>query len=164
MQAIVVVDQNWGIGFCGHLLFDLPKDLQNFKRLTVGKTVVYGSKTLASFPGGKPLKDRTNVIMSRNPDLVVPGATVVHSIDELKATVDINSDDVFLIGGAKLYEQLLPLCSHAIVTKVFALATAIDSQFPNLDFHPDWFAHDDGINHEDNGYTCRIVYYQKTTD
>ncbi len=160
MQAIVAVDSNWSIGFCDQLLFDLPKDRAQFKRLTTPGTLIYGSKTLKSFPGSKPLPGRKNIILSHNQDLVVPGATVVHSIDELKKTVDLSADDVFLIGGESVYRQLLPLCSHVIVTKVFACADAATATFPNLDFHPDWFSHDDNLNYEDNGYTCRTIYYQ----
>lgn len=160
MQAIVAVDSNWSIGFCGHLLFDLPKDRAQFKRLTMSGTLIYGSKTLESFPGGQPLPGRKNIILSRNRNLTVPGATVVHSIDELKSVVDLTSSNVYLIGGAKVYQQLLPYCSHVVVTKVFATANAADAQFPNLDFHPDWFSHDDSLNYEDNGFTCRTIYYQ----
>lgn len=162
MKAIVAVDSNWGIGFCGHLLFNLPKDMKHFRDTTIGKTIIYGTKTLKSLPDGKPLKNRTNIIMSRNPDLEVPGATVVHDIKELKAAVDINSEDVYVIGGEQIYKLLLPYCSHVVVTKVFTTAPAITAQFPiNLDFAPDWFSHDDGINHQDGGYTCRIVHYQR---
>ena len=124
MQAIVAVDSNWSIGFCGHLLFDLPKDRAQFKRLTMSGTLIYGSKTLESFPGGQPLPGRKNIILSRNRNLTVPGATVVHSIDELKSVVDLTSSNVYLIGGAKVYQQLLPYCSHVVVTKVFAYAHA----------------------------------------
>lgn len=160
MQAIVAVDNQWSIGINNQPLFRLREHRRNIWRLTENGTVIYGSKTFMGQLTHHPMTGRRNIILSRNYSLTVVDATVVHSIEELKSTVDLSDDSVYLIGGASLYEQLLPYCSHAIVTKVFATAPVATAKCPNLDFNPDWFSHDDPINHVDCGYLCRKIYYQ----
>ena len=109
MKLIVAVDKEWGIGYNGELLARVRADLQNFRKETEGRVVVLGSKTLATFPGGRPLKNRTNIVLSRNPDYAPEGALVAHSIDELLAIVgEYESDNVCIIGGETVYTQLLP--------------------------------------------------------
>ena len=83
MNAIVAVDNHWAIGNKGSLLVRIPMDQKYFRQMTIGKVVVLGRKTLATFPNGLPLPGRTNIIMSRNQNLKVKGATVVHSLEEL---------------------------------------------------------------------------------
>lgn len=138
MKLIVAVDREWGIGCRGDLLARVRADLKNFQMLTKGKTVVLGSNTLATFPGGRVLKDRTNIVLNWDPDYAPEGATVVHSLDELSQRLkDYNSDEVFVIGGASVYRQLLPLCDTAYVTK-FDKVFEKDVWFPNLDEDPEW--------------------------
>ena len=84
MTAIVCVSRSWGIGRDGALLFRISADHKRFRTLTVGKTVILGHKTLDTFPGGKPLKDRRNIVLSHR-DLDVPGAEIAHSFDEAAA-------------------------------------------------------------------------------
>lgn len=91
MNAIVAVDENWGIGKDGSLLFIIPKDLSRFKGLTKGRTILLGHETLRTFPNGKPLKNRRNVILSKNKNLRVPGAEVLHSLEEALATLDLDT-------------------------------------------------------------------------
>ena len=81
MKAIAAVDQNWAIGNNNQLLVHIPDDMKNFRRLTQGKTVIYGRKTLETFPHAKPLPKRDNIILSRNPDYFVENARVVHSVE-----------------------------------------------------------------------------------
>ena len=100
--------------------------------------VIFGCKTLETFPGGSPLKNRKNIVISRNKDYNVEGATVVHSIDEaLKEAEAYNSEDVYVIGGATIYEQMLPYCDVAYVTKI-DYAYSADAYFPNLDQKEEW--------------------------
>ena len=95
MRAIVVVDKNWGIGKKNDLLFRLPADMKHFRETTEGKTVVMGSNTLLSFPGGKPLKNRTNIVLWPGGE-EREGCTVVHSLQELFAEIKkYPEDDVF---------------------------------------------------------------------
>lgn len=139
MELIVAVDEEWGIGNKGQLLAHVREDLMHFKRLTLGKTVILGSATLSTFPGGKPLKGRRNVILHPDPAFTVEGATVVHSLDELFGDIAAHRDDDYVvIGGASVYRQLLPHCDAAFVTK-FHRSFEKDVYFENLDRHPDWY-------------------------
>ena len=137
MQAIVVVDQNWGIGKNNDLLFSLPEDMKHFRATTLNKIVVMGSNTLKSFPGGKPLPKRKNIVLW-------PGGeeredcTVVQSLKQLSCTLkQYDTDDVFIIGGAMFYRTMLPYCSHVIVTKVDTDGGA-QVFFENLDKREGW--------------------------
>ncbi|MBQ9079894.1 MAG: dihydrofolate reductase [Clostridia bacterium] len=138
MKLIVAVDENWGIGYCGELLAHVRADLKNFAALTTGHTVILGSKTLSTFPGGRPLKNRTNIILSRRADYAPEGAAVAHSVEELLDIIKtLPEDDCFVIGGASVYELLLPYCNVAYVTKFKKTYTA-DAYFPDLDADPSW--------------------------
>lgn len=138
MKLVVAVDREWGIGYKGELLARVRADLKNFQSLTRGNVVIYGSKTLLTFPGARPLKNRENIIMSRKMDSAPEGACVVRSVDELLAEVKkYDTDSVFVIGGASVYEQLLPYCDTAIVT-FFDKAYEKDAYLPNLDAMPEW--------------------------
>lgn len=138
MQLIAAVDQNWAIGKNNQLLVKIPADQKFFREVTTGKVVVMGRKTLESFPNGMPLKNRTNIVLTRNPDYQVKDAIVVHSMDELHRELQkYNSDDVFVIGGEKIYEQLLDECDVAHITKIEFTYDA-DAYFPNLDQREDW--------------------------
>lgn len=137
MKLVVAVDEGWGIGYRGELLAHVRADLRNFAKLTTGHTVVLGSKTLATFPGGRPLKNRTNIILSRRADYAPEGALVAHSKDELLDMVKDIEDEVFVIGGASVYQLLLPHCDTAYVTK-FAKTYESDAYFHNLDADPEW--------------------------
>lgn len=138
MKLVVAVDKNWGIGYKGELLARVRADLRYFQSITKGNTVILGSKTLATFPGGRVLKDRTNIVLSRKDGYAPEGAIVVSSIDSLlKELESYDTDKVFVIGGATVYEQLLPYCDTAYVTK-FEKNFESDAFFPNLDASPDW--------------------------
>ena len=106
MNLIAAVDSNWAIGNKGQLLVRIPNDHKMFREETLDKVVVYGRKTLETFPHAKPLDRRTNIILSGNRELRVPGAQVVHSIEELlEACVAYPSNEIYIIGGASVYEQ-----------------------------------------------------------
>lgn len=138
MKAIVNVTENWGIGSENRLLVSISADLRRFRALTEGKTVVYGRKTLETFPGGKPLKNRRNIIMSTNRAFAVEGAEVVHDLWELFDTLrGVPTDEVFVIGGASVYSLLLPYCSEVLLTRTDVELPA-DRFFPNLDCMPSW--------------------------
>lgn len=138
MKLVVAVDREWGIGNNGELLARVRGDLLNFKNLTQGKTVILGSKTLSTFPGGRPLKNRTNIVLSRSPDYFVDGAEIAHSIEELQDKIkELDTNEVVVIGGASIYEQLLPYCDTAYVTK-FDRCYEKDVFFPDLDALPEW--------------------------
>ena len=138
MNLIAAVDENWAIGKNNQLLVRIPADQKFFREMTTGKVVVMGRKTLESFPNGQPLKNRTNIVLTHNKDYAVKDAVVVHSMDELHEELKkYDSDDVFVIGGEKIYEQLLYECDVAHITKI-DFAYDADAYFPNLDQNPDW--------------------------
>jgi len=135
MIAISAVDKNWAIGNQGHLLISLPEDQKGvFKKYTAGHTVVYGRKTLETFPGQRLLPDRVNIIMSRSFEYEKEGAMVLHSVSELEDFLSLTADEVYLIGGASLYNSLIELCDRAIIKAEFEA----DCWFPNLDEDPAW--------------------------
>ncbi len=138
MQAIVAVDSNWAIGNKGQLLVSIPADQKNFRSITMGKTIVYGRKTLETFPQQVVLPGRRNIILSTRPDYEVRNAEVVHNRQELlEAVKDLDPDDVFIIGGASVYREFLDDCDTCIVTFIDREYEA-DSFFPNLDKLPEW--------------------------
>ena len=135
MDAIVAVYADWGIGAGGTQPIALNADRKFFRRMTQGACVVVGRKTLADFPGGKPLPNRVNLVLTRQ-ELEVEGALVVHSPEEALEAARAH-DKVMVIGGASVYRQMLPLCQRVYVTKLSA-QPASDVFFPNLDQDPDW--------------------------
>lgn len=138
MNLIVNVDKNWAIGNNGGLLISIPEDLRFFRDETTGKVVIVGRNTVKTFPGGRPLKNRKNIIVSTNKDLKVDDAVVVNSVEEaLEAVKDYKSEDVYVVGGASIYKQMLPYCDVAHVTKT-NYAYQADTYFPNLDEMDDW--------------------------
>ena len=138
MKLVVAVDKEWGIGFKGDLLARVRADLMNFRDLTSGKIVILGSNTLATFPGGKALKNRTNIVLHPSEEYHPEDTTVVHSIEHLLEEIKkYNTDDVFVIGGASVYKQMLPYCNTAYVTK-FDKSFEKDVYFPNLDEDENW--------------------------
>ena len=159
MIAIVNVTPDWGIGKDGRLLVAVRDDLKRFRRLTEGKTVIYGRKTLTTFPNGKPLKNRRNLILSGRRGYEVEGAEVCRSLVEvLEKVKDLPSDDVIVIGGASVYRQLLPYCERALVTKTYTDAPA-DSFFPDLDALPDWEQTAASEWMEENGISYQYIDY-----
>ena len=113
MNAIVNVTETWGIGQDNRLLLTISSDLRRFRQLTADSTVILGRKTLETFPGGRPLRGRRNLILSGNPSFYVNGATVVHSLSDLREAV-LPGEPLSVIGGASVYELLLPYCDTAL--------------------------------------------------
>ena len=138
MNAIVAVDSNWAIGNKGQLLIRIPADQKRFREITTGGVVVLGRKTMDTFPGRKPLPNRTNIILSTNPEYKVDDAIVVHSIEQLiEELKSYPSESIYIIGGDSVYKQMLPYCDKVYVTKIDRKYEA-DAYFPDLDKDPDW--------------------------
>ena len=165
MQAILHCDRNWGIGKRNDLMFRLPKDMKFFRTTTSGKVVVMGSNTLLSFPGGKPLKNRTNIVLwpGGDPERArQDGYILVQSLPELfRAVAPYNPDDVFVIGGAMMYHTLLPYCSRVLLTKVDADGGA-EVFFDNLDELDNWSMVSESEPQDDNGYRIRFTTYENS--
>lgn len=159
MKIILHTDREWGIGKNNSLMFRIPADMKFFKETTTGNVVVMGSNTLKSLPGGKPLKDRINVVLY--PDGEKRGdCTVVNSLEELFCEIKkYESDRVYVIGGAMLYRTLLPYCTEALVTKVDAFGGA-DVFFENLDENKNFKLVNESRPVETNGYNIKFCTYK----
>lgn len=161
MKSIVAVDKKWGIGKKNDLLFTLPEDMKFFRKTTLNKVVVMGSNTLKSFPEGKPLKNRVNIVLfpggEKRDDCIV-----VDSLDELfKELKKYPADDVFIIGGAMFYKTMLPYCSEALITKVDADGGA-EVFYENLDEKEEWNLVSVSDPVQTNGYTIRFTTYKNS--
>ncbi|MCC8137342.1 MAG: dihydrofolate reductase [Clostridiales bacterium] len=138
MNLVAAVDENWGIGYRGRLLVSIPKDMKLFQEMTMGKVVVMGRRTLESLPGGIPLAGRTNLVLSTRTDYQVRNAAVAHSVEEAQRELQkYRDEDIYVIGGERIYREFLPLCTVAHITKINEKFEA-DAYFPNLDEDKDW--------------------------
>ena len=167
LKAIVAVCEDWGIGRDGDMVVSNRADMRHFVNCTRGHAVIMGRKTLESFPGGRPLKDRRNIVLTRDAEFAREGVEVAHSAEEALALV-ADEPVAWVIGGAQVYRQLLPLCSEAIVTKT-ACAHPADAYFPNLDADPAWSIAEESEpatiqpGQGDEGVSYRFVTYRHTS-
>ena len=155
IEAIVAVDENWAIGRQGDLLCYLPADMKHFKQVTMGYSIVMGRKTFESFPR-RPLPGRQNIVITRNSDWQYPGVTVAHSLDEAIAAAE--TDTVFIIGGAQVYEQALPRVDVLHLTMIHARWASADAFFPALDMN-EWqeVSREHHESDHRNAYECDFV-------
>ena len=163
MKLIVAVASNWAIGNKGQRLVSIPADQKNFRNETINKTIVFGRKTLETFPQKVVLPERNSIILSTKKDFRVKDAAVVHSRQELLDLVsDLDTDEVYIIGGESVYREFIDLCDTAIVTFIDKEFEA-DTYFPNLDKDPDWEMTDESDEqvYFDLTYTYRT--YKKTS-
>lgn len=158
MKAIVSADRNWGIGYKGNLLVSIPSDMRFFREMTQGHVIVVGRKTLATFPNGIPLAQRTNIVLTTDRSCKIRGAVVVHDKEELLEELKkYPEDEIFVVGGGMVYEMLLPYCDTAYVTKL-DMAYQADTYFPNLDKDPAW-----ELTEESEEQTCFDIEFTFTT-
>ena len=154
MKLIAAVDKNWAIGYKNQLLVSIPSDMKQFRQKTTGHIVVMGRKTLESFPGGLPLKNRRNIVLTSNRNYQVKDAVIVHSEEDLKEELKkYDTDEIFVIGGESIYRMLEPLCDEAFITKIDHSYQA-DAHFPNLDADPSWV-----LKEESEENTCFDLEY-----
>lgn len=138
MNLIVAADKNWAIGKNNELLVSIPEDMKLFRTETTGNVIVMGRKTLESFPGGNPLKNRTNIVITSNPDYKKEGVIVCHSFEETcNELKKYDTDSIYIIGGESVYRQFLPYCNVAHVTRIDYEYEA-DTYFPDLDSDENW--------------------------
>lgn len=161
MNIIVAVDKNWAIGKNNKMMWSIPADMRFFREKTTGHVVVMGRKTLESFPNGLPLKQRTNLILSRDKSFQVKGALVLHTMEELLEHLkEYDSSEIFIIGGESIYRQFLPYCDTAYVTRIDHAYDA-DTYFPNLDELPEWTMTE--VSEEQTSFDLEFVFtkYEK---
>ena len=159
MKLIVAVDKNRAIGNNGDLLAHIPLDMKHFKEKTSNTIVVMGRKTLESFPGQKPLVNRTNLVLTRNTSYFANEVEIFHSIQELQKRL-AGHDNVFIIGGGEIYHEFLPYCNEAIVTYIHQEFEA-DTFFPNLDENPNWYLEKESDIVHDGPYSFTFRTYKK---
>lgn len=160
MNIIAAVSKNWGIGKDNELLFHIKEDMRYFKEHTIGNIVVMGRKTLDSFPGGQPLKDRVNIVMTRNSDFCRDGVVAVHSVSELLDELKKYSGDVFVIGGGEIYNTLLPYCDKAYITKVNADKDADTFMF-DFDGSSEWEKYSESESQNNGTVEYKFTVYVK---
>ena len=161
MDLIVAVDEKWGIGKDGDLLHPISADLKYFRMKTTGNVLVMGRKTLESFPNKKPLPNRVNVVLTTNKNYEADGVVFCYDIADLPEVLKPYEDkQIFVSGGGTIYEQLLPQCETAYVTKIYASYEA-DTVFPNLDENPEWELAEKGEMQEENGVQFSFDIYKR---
>ena len=156
MELIVAVYDDWGIGAGGTQPIALSADRKFFREMTRGCMVIVGRRTVADFPGQKPLPGRVNVVLSRNA-AEIPGFTLCHSPQEA-AQITKDAERVMVIGGGSIYRQMLPLCHTAYVTKVHCTPPS-DTYFPDLDADPEWELEQILQSGEESGITYEMCRY-----
>jgi dihydrofolate reductase len=155
IAIIAAIDKNNALGFQNRLLFYLPDDLKRFKALTTGHTVVMGRKTFDSLPKGA-LPNRRNIVLSRSTKLELPGAEVYASLEEaLKHCAD--DEQVFIMGGASVYKQAMPLADRLYLTEIDAEAAEADVYFPAID-HELWHETKRDVRRADDRHPCNYAF------
>ena len=129
IQAIVAIAADGAIGRQGELLCHLPADMKHFKEVTMGHSIIMGRKTFESFPR-RPLPGRQNIVITRNAAWQYPGVTVAHDLNDAIAAAE--TDTVFIIGGAQIYELALPVVDVLHLTRIHARWASADVYFPAL--------------------------------
>ena len=158
MELIVAVYDDWGIGRDGTQPVALNADRKFFRQNTQGAMVIVGRKTLADFPGGKPLPNRINVVLTRG-DFRMEGVTVCHSPEEA-AELARTVPRATVIGGGSVYRQMLPMCDTAYITKVHTTIEC-DTYFPNLDEDPQWKLAEIIQSGEEDGIGYEVCLYKR---
>lgn len=161
MNLIVAVDEAWGIGKSGNLLFHIKHDMKFFRETTTGNVVVMGRKTLDSFPNGAPLKNRTNIVLTKDTDFKRDGVTKCNTIYELLDEIKkYDSEKVFVIGGEQIYKLLLPYCDTAYITKIHAKKDS-DAFMVNLDTDTNWEIREKSQTFNENGIDFTFCTYKR---
>ena len=161
MKMIVCVSEDFGIGYNGDLLFSLPPDMKFFREQTKGKVVIMGRGTLDSFPNGAPLKNRVNIVLTRDNEFAREGAEVFHSKEDILEYVKkFPEDDVFVIGGGQIYEMFKEDCNEALVTKV-RKSVPCDTYFFDIDKDSAWTLCEESELMEHEGTAFSFCTYKK---
>lgn len=159
LVIVAAADANWGIGFHGTQNLVVPEDRKHFRQVTGHGTVILGRRTLLDFPGARPLKNRRNIILTRDPGFTVEGGETANSVEEALKLAS-RDEQVFVIGGESVYRQLLPYCRRAYITRIFASPEA-DAYLPSLDELPDWRLTDPGEDREHDGIHYRFQIWDR---
>lgn len=173
LNLIACVSEDWCIGKDNDLIFKIKEDMQFFRIKTINKVVVYGRKTLESFPDGKPLPNRLNVVLTRNPETIkFDNVVTMRSEDELLKFLPTLKNEIFIIGGGEIYEQLYPYASTAYINKIKKRIDPFNehnyTMFPDLSSNPYWkIVNSQSYNFKDqksgNFYICNMLEYKNSS-
>ena len=158
MELIVAVYDDWGIGKDGTQPIALSADRKFFRETTRGSLVIAGRRTIADFPGRKPLPGRGNVALTRQ-NMEIPGFTVCHSPEEVLELAK-NHERAFVIGGGSVYREMLPYCDRAYITRVHVTPES-DTFFPNLDQDSRWYLAETLQSGVENGISYEMLLYER---
>ncbi len=159
ISFLVAMDQNRVIGKDNALPWHLPDDLKFFKRVTMGHPIVMGRKTYESI--GKPLPGRENIIITRNTEYQADGCTILHSVEELQKYLDKKEEEVFIIGGAQLFNDTFPIADRLYITEIHHEFEG-DTFFPEFP-ESEWTltSKEKGIKDEKNPYDYYYTIYDR---
>lgn len=160
MKLIVAVDNRWGIGRNNDLLMRIPEDMKFFKKMTTDAVVIMGRKTLESFPGENPLPNRINIVITSDLNYKKEGVEIAHSIDEAVEIANKYNKEIFVIGGASIYKQMLSFCDTAYITKICKEFLDADTYFPNLNNIENWEMTYEGEPMIYNGVAFKFTTYE----
>ena len=160
MIAIAVVGPDKGIGYCGHLLYQIPDDLRRFKKLTLGGTVIMGRKTFESLPDRKPLPGRTNIVLTRNTNFFADGIIIKHGIEEILEAEFV--EPISVIGGETVYRLLLPFCDQLHLTVVSTPRVPADTFFPDFEKDNAWEILRKSPQYSDEVHSWQFIDYIRT--
>lgn len=169
VSAIVCVDKNWGIGYQGELLINIPEDMRFFRDKTKNNIVIMGRKTYDSLPS-KPLPYRTNVVITSKIDKpceIDEKGTWFVTMDFIKSVLYSHNSfpesqiNCYVIGGGQVYKELLPYCNQAYVTKVKRTYNDVDTYFPNIDKSVEWKMMNNGEEKVYRGISYKFCVYKK---
>ncbi|MDO5028183.1 MAG: dihydrofolate reductase [Bacillota bacterium] len=162
LKLIFIVDENWNIGINGDMLYKTRIDLDHFKTITEGQVLLMGRKTLEALPGKKGLKNRINIVLSRNQDYQAENIKLVNTLDQMEEEIKKYPDKkIFLIGGQNLVDQLFPYCTYAYITKINYKFENFDTSIPNLDQMDNWQVVKASQPIADQNYTLTFLEYKK---
>ena len=158
--SILSADKKWGIGKKNGLLFSLPMDMKFFRTTTLNHVVAMGENTLLSFPNSKPLKNRTHIVLSQDVSHNYEGVINVHTFDEFLRKIKEHSlkEDVYIIWGASIYNQMIPYVDKVLLTKVDEDGGA-EVFFHNLDEDSNFECVQESETFIDNGHPIRFTTY-----
>ena len=162
MNMIVAADKEWGIGKNGDLLDNIPEDMKFFREMTTGKVVIMGGVTFLSLPGQKPLKNRTNIILSDDKSVTHPDALCFTDLDEAVeyAKANYKTEDIFFIGGASIYNQCIKYIDTAYITVIDKVYDA-DRFIPDFNALPDWHIASEEMVKTEKGIYITFTKYVK---
>lgn len=159
ISFLVAMDQNRVIGKDNKLPWHLPADLKYFKELTMGHPIIMGRKTYESI--GRPLPGRKNIVITRNKDYTAEGCTVIHSISEVKELEDKRNEELFVIGGAEIFEQTFSIADRLYITMIEETFEG-DTYFPTFN-EDEWIvvSKEKGVRDERNVYEHYFLVYER---